>query len=52
MGRQEKTTKTRLRVMGCAKGNGVMLAGEEETLKGNGKALICNEEPSKADADA
>ena len=39
------------------KGNGVKLEGNEDTLKDNGKAIkgnafICNEEASKAVADA
>ena len=30
----------------------VVLKSNEEALKVDGKALICNEEPSKSDADA
>ena len=59
MGRRKITTKISLSVTGVLKGNGVTLEGEEEALKGNGEALkgnrktlICNEQPSKADADA
>ena len=58
MGRRKRTTKIR-KCDGVGSRNGVMLEGEEEEIKGNrealvsdDKALICSEEPSKADADA